>query len=159
MVIPVALECPSKDVGKKDLLSLLECPSKDIGKKDLASVKCEYIDITGSFVFQNCAESLSSYLPGLLGLKLNISDKSIKSCDFLSTFKCLEQLSLNKITDNGLINTLCNMDNGLKYLHICGCSLSSQDLSCLAMSKHTQTLLQLDLYRNNIGNDCNPRIR
>ena len=53
----------------------------------LASVMCECIDITGSFVFQNCAENLSAYLPGLLGLKLNISNKSIKICDFLSTFK------------------------------------------------------------------------
>ena len=45
------------------------------------------------------------------------------------------------------------MDNGLKNLRLADCSLHTQDISCLVMSKHTQILLQVDLSDNYIEND------
>ena len=45
------------------------------------------------------------------------------------------------------------MDNALKYLRLNCCSIQDTDLSCLAMSKHAQTLLQLDHIEIDISND------
>ena len=72
---------------------------------------------------------------------------------FLSSFKCLEQLSLIAGSYNGVIQAICNMENGLKYLKLSECSLQDQDLSCLAMSKHAQTLLQIDICHIAINNN------
>ena len=68
-------------------------------------------------------------------------------------FKCLEQLVIygNK-KKNGLVNAICNFNNGLKYLNLSDCSIHKQELECLAKSKHAQTLLQLNLIQNDIGN-------
>ena len=43
------------------------------------------------------------------------------------------------------------MHNGLKYLRLDDCG--QPDLSRLAVSNHSQTLLQLELYRTDIDND------
>ena len=45
------------------------------------------------------------------------------------------------------------MNNGLKNLKLSNCSFQSQDLSCLAKSKHSQTLQQLELSFIDINKD------
>ena len=99
---------------------------------------------------QNMVEILSTYLPTLLGLTLRFN--GILSCNFLSAFKNLEQLSLYYIKHNGLINDICKMNNGLKILKLSNCAFQIQDLSCLAKSKHSQTLQQLELSFIDINN-------
>ena len=110
------------------------------------------IQVNGGLTDLSWVVNLSAHLPGLLGLTLDSLYCRIESWDFLSAFEYLEQLSLSGNNEQeGLINAICNINNGLKYLH--ECSIQRQELECLAKSKHAQTLLQLDLSHNNIGNN------
>ena len=81
----------------------------------LASLKCEYIKIRSGVVNQTLYDNLVCHLPGLLGLKLMQCDVSsiVNWDDFFSAFKCLEHLSLMEIQHTGIINAICNMNNGL----------------------------------------------
>ena len=77
----------------------------------LACVKCEYMEIIkDKFIYQNCTENLSANFPGLLGLKLGLKLENdydtIVSCDFLSGFRSLEQLSLGYVVSAAMVSLM-----------------------------------------------------
>ncbi|CAL4208984.1 unnamed protein product [Meganyctiphanes norvegica] len=115
--------------------------------------RCKYLHLTLEVEHHNNhTENLYLYLPELVGIKLTYSKINVKSLDFLREFKCLEHVSSSLNNDLNLTNSLCNLSNGLKYLNLSRCSLRCEDLESLANSKHSHTLLELNL--TDIKIDC-----
>ncbi|CAL4065527.1 unnamed protein product [Meganyctiphanes norvegica] len=125
----------------------------NIIRKDIYNIlalgKCEYFHLTWNPRYgdghKKVTENLYKYLPELVGIRMASPLLNTINLDFLSAFKCLEQVTSVCNNDLQITNSICNLSNGLKYLNLSRCYLSGKDLECLANSKHADTLLELNL--------------
>ncbi|RNA34549.1 Leucine-rich repeat-containing 14 sw [Brachionus plicatilis] len=78
----------------------------------------------------------------------------------LTELKHLKRLRLNiPGCKNRLGYILANLTCPLEYLNLTSCGLGEQDLDFLANSMHTQSINNLVLSNNDLGNQCNAVIR
>ena len=79
-------------------------------------------------------------------------DIGILMGEMLGALPLLQRLNLsNNRLKQKLYRVLENLQQPLKYLNLCGCGLSQQDLLYLARSQHSTHLQELDLSENSIG--------